>query len=185
MCLMTSAAAPVRGLVVERNLLAAWRSVGAPEPLGLAGAIVGDRGAVVAVLPQMPRGEWSGIAAPALASALGTRSVEVVLVPGARLSELVREWVYQAGQGSGRGVHLRVELDEDRPGSDDQPAVWLLVRAIDSSARELALRLASPTEPALPALRAVLGGRRVEVIDAEDARTATDRVDRSPSPGPA
>ncbi len=164
---MTSTTSAVTGLVVAPELLAAWRSVGAPEPIGLAGAVAGGRGAVVAVLPQMPVDDWSEPAAAALAAALGAGPVEVVVVPGANLAELVRAWVYQAGQGSGRGVHLQVEVDPGPGTAGTAPAVRLIVHAIDSSARELAMRLGSPHDPALAALRAVLGGREVAVLDAE------------------
>jgi hypothetical protein len=98
-------------------------------------------------------------ATPGLADALGVRSVEIIVITTTTLPELVRDWIYQAGQGSGRGVHVTV-----RTGST---TVRVLVRARDSSARELAFRLASLQEPALPALRALLGGREVSVEDEE------------------
>jgi hypothetical protein len=72
--------------------------------------------------------------------------------------------VNQAAQGAGRGVRVRLAGGEPRPGEP----VRVLVEAIDSSARELALRLASPYEPALPALEALLATS----VTVEDAETA-------------
>jgi hypothetical protein len=101
--------------------------------------------------------------AAAAGSVLDAGPVEVAALHAASadagLEDLLRQWVNQAAQGSGRGVRVRV--------AGDTP-VRVLVEAIDSSARELALRLASPWEPALPALRALLA-RPVTVEDAESA----------------
>ncbi len=160
-------ATAVPGLVIDPGLLEAWHRIGAPEPIGLAGALAGGCGAVVAVLAGPDDERWGEIAAPAMAAALGVSSVEVLAVPGSSLAALLREWIYQAAQGSGRGVHLKIDPEGGTPDPDGRPGIRLLVHAIDSSARELAMRLASPQDPALPALRAVLG-RPVDVIDAED-----------------
>jgi hypothetical protein len=127
--------------------------------------VAGDRAAVVAVVDPAAIGrDWSGPCTPLLGRAVGARVTDLVLVPEAGLSQLIRDWAYQAAQGSGRGVRIRVEIED---GVDAPGTVRLLVQAPDSSARELAARLASPTEPALAALRALLGGYRVEVIDVE------------------
>lgn len=200
---------PASDLVIDPRLLAAWESSAAGEvPVtGLAAAVSGDRAAVVAVAPGSLDDRVLESAAAALAEALGVRRAEVIAVPGSNLAELVREWTYQAAAGSGRGVHVRVLTDEESgsatparqpsgltpdpadPGAQDlvppAPAgVRVLVSAIDSSARELALRLASPQEPALNALRAVLGGRSVTVQEVDPAVWASTAAP-APAAAPA
>jgi hypothetical protein len=157
------------GLLVDHALRSAWRSAGGGEVLGIAGAIAGDLGAVVIVTGGPVADRVVAAATPELGAVLGVRAVEVVLASGRSLAELVRDWVYQAAQGSGRGVQVRTLVGSDQADSDDDGTgpIRVLVRAVDSSARELALRLASQQEPALPALRTLLGGRDVTVSDQE------------------
>jgi hypothetical protein len=108
-------------------------------------------------------GELAAVAGAA-ASWLGVGGpVEVAGLHATGLEELLRQWVNQAAQGAGRGVRVRLAPD-DPPGGP----VRVLVEAIDSSARELAQRLASPWEPALPALSALLA----TAVTVEDAETA-------------
>jgi hypothetical protein len=159
---MGSTAHSIAGLVIDPALLVAWRAaVPGSTVTGIAGAAAATQGAVVVVGSTPVDDSAVAAAAPGLAAVLGVRAVEVVVVTGSTLPELVRDWSYQAGQGSGRGVHVKVLTD------DDSGPVRVLVRAIDSSARELMLRLSSPQEPALPALTALLDGRRVTVEDEE------------------
>ncbi|HET9654297.1 MAG TPA: hypothetical protein VFP72_03010 [Kineosporiaceae bacterium] len=161
---MTPTADVIAGLVADPGLAAAWRrAVPGGELFGIAGATASTLGSVVVVAPGPIDDAQLTAATGELAQALGVRAVELVLASGSTLAELVRDWTYQAAQGSGRGVHVRVHADGDPA---DGP-VRVLVRAIDSSARELAFRLGSPQEPALPALRALLGGREVTVEDEE------------------
>lgn len=165
---MTPTAGVVAGLVVDPGLAAAWRrAVPGGELLGIAGATASTLGSVVVVTPGPIDDAQLAAATGELAQALGVRAVELVLASGSTLAELVRDWTYQAAQGSGRGVHVRVHADGDPAGDPAGVPVRVLVRAIDSSARELAFRLGSPQEPALPALRALLGGREVTVEDEE------------------
>jgi hypothetical protein len=158
------------GLTVDPALQQAWLTcVPDGELVGIAGATASTQGAVV-VVSATPVGDTALAAATRrLAEVLGVRSVELVVASGSTLAGLVRDWAYQAGQGSGRGVHVKVRSDDDDGdgGGEGSGPIRVLVRAIDSSARELALRLASPVEPALPALRALLGGREVTVEDEE------------------
>jgi hypothetical protein len=153
---------------VDPALREAWNQV-APTTglLGLAGAVSSGRSAAVVVTSGTLLESETTALATALGRALGTdAAAELVALEGAggdpleNLRSWARQWVNQAAQGSGRGVSTRVE---DPPA---QGPVVIRVRAIDSSARELAHRLASPHEPALPALRALLG-RQVEVVDDE------------------
>ena len=146
---------------------AAWP--GSPEtgPLvrGLAAAEAGGRGACVVVTDRtLSEAEVAAVAAAA-GSVLGAEPVEVAALhaPSAdpEPADLLRQWVNQAAQGSGRGVRVRVAST----GAGGGP-VRVLVESVDSSARELALRLASPWEPALPALRTLLAAE-VTVEDAE------------------
>lgn len=175
---MAPTANTIPGLVTDPSLHQAWRdAVPGTRLAAIAGAVAGGRGSVIVASPTPVDGAAPMAAAPGLAAALGVRSVEVVVVTAAELSQLVRDWAYQAGQGSGRGVHVTVRVGGDGANGSGGPdggrpdPVRVLVRAIDSSARELALRLASPTEPALAALRALLGGREVTVEDEEDLPT--------------
>jgi hypothetical protein len=149
-------------LVVQPELLAPWRSTAPGVGVGgLAGAVRSGRAAVVVVLDprrRRPSGSELAAAGAALAGALAVPAVELVTVDGPDLVAVVRQWVHQAAQGSGRGVAVAVHENES--------VVRVVVTAIDSSARELAMRLASPHEPALPALAALLG-RPVTVVDGE------------------
>lgn len=158
----------IAGLVVDPVLQEAWQErVPGAELIGIAGATASAQGSVVVVSATPVDGAALTAATRRLAEVLGVRAVEVVVAGGSTLADLVRDWTYQAGQGSGRGVHVRVRTDGGDEDGDGSGPVRVLVRAIDSSARELALRLASPQEPALPALRALLGGRQVTVEDEE------------------
>jgi hypothetical protein len=164
---MSTTAQPITGLVTEPALLDAWQaSVPGARLAGIAGAVAGNHGTVVVVSLTPVDDAAVAAATPGLAAVLGVRTVEVVLPAGQGLAELVRDWTYQAAQGSGRGVHVKVRGDAGSELGDTGP-VRVLVRAIDSSAREVAFRLASPQESALPALRALLGGREVTVRDEE------------------
>jgi hypothetical protein len=161
---MAPTADPIAGLVVDPALQRIWQAaIPDGEIVGIAGASASTLGTVVVACSAPVDDAAVEAATPGLAEVLGVRAVEVVVATGSTLAELVRDWTYQAAQGSGRGVRVRVLTDE----SDEAGAVRVLVRAIDSSARELAFRLASPQEPALPALRALLNGREVTVEDEE------------------
>lgn len=165
-------------LVVDPALRPAWdrTAPAGARLLGLAAAVTaGRRAAVVVADRPLTEAEGAELAAGMAADADGAEAglrveLAVLAVPGLtagpadleHLADLVRQWVNQAAQGSGRGVSVQVDA---APG--DGP-VRVLVRSIDSSARELAFRLASTYEPALPALRELLG-RPVTVHDVETA----------------
>jgi hypothetical protein len=169
---MASTANSIAGLVVDPELQHAWQAaVPGGKVVGIAGASASSLGTVVAVSATPVDDAAVAVAAPGLAEALGVRAVQVVVTTGSTLAELVRDWTYQAAQGSGRGVHVRVLTEEAEEAEEGTRAgaVRVLVRSIDSSARELAFRLASPQEPALPALRALLSGREVTVADEESS----------------
>jgi hypothetical protein len=164
---MAPTANSIADLVIDPALQQAWlAAVPGAELVGIAGAGASTQGCVVVVSATPVDDAALAAAAPGLAAVLGVRAVEVVVATGARLADLVRDWTYQAAQGSGRGVHVRVSTGDADGGTGSGP-VRVLARALDSSARELAFRLASPQEPALPALRALLGGREVTVEDEE------------------
>ena len=154
-------------LVIDPLLLTAWESLRLRdvELLGLAREVSEDttRAAVVVV------------SEPALADAAGRylqgqlddvleASTELVTLAGTAgdLPRLIRQWIDQAAHGAGRGVQMEVEVP---PG---EAPIKVGVRAVDSSARELAMRLASPNEPALAALESLLGGRPVIVLDTDE-----------------
>ena len=141
---------------------AAWPGAG-PLVRGLAAAETGGRGACVVVTDRpLSEAEIAAVAG-ATGALLGVPTeVAALHAPSAdpEPADLLRQWVNQAAQGSGRGVRVRV--------ADGSP-VRVLVEAIDSSARELAQRLASPWEPALPALRTLLGTE----VTVEDAETSS------------
>jgi hypothetical protein len=158
---------PVLAAAVSAAFLNRAGVATAPVVRGLAAAAAGGRGACVVVADRpLSDGEAAAVAT-ATASVLGVGGpVEVARLHGSGatpLADLVRQWVNQAAQGAGRGVRVRLAGDP-APGEP----VRVLVEAIDSSARELAMRLASPHEPALPALRALLA-TEVTVADAESS----------------
>lgn len=143
------------GDVAEASNAAVWRALGHGEALGIGAATAGDRGAVVVLTAAVPADldlHWAGAR---FADALGVSRAEVAVVQGDTVAHVVREWLFQVAQGSGRGVSVLVQEDGD--------VLRVLVDSVDSSAREVALRLASPHEPALAALTALLGHRTVEV----------------------
>jgi hypothetical protein len=161
-------------LTIDPRLLPAWHAVfpDGPDPRGLACCAIETRTAVIVAVPDDPGSEELEHLRAELATALAVPSVELAVVPVDNLSSLIRAWLYQAAQGSGRGVRMHLENTED-DGTGLESGLRVLIRAIDSSARELSFRLASPHEPALGALRALLDGVSVEVLDAETATTAT------------
>ncbi|MDQ1293096.1 MAG: hypothetical protein QG608_977 [Actinomycetota bacterium] len=160
-------------LTIDPRLLPAWRAVfpDGPDPRGLAGRVIETRAAVIVAVPDDPGSEELERLRSELATAFEVPSVELAVVPVDNLSSLMRAWLYQAAQGSGRGVRMQLESTADG-GTGHGTGLRVLIRAIDSSARELAFRLASPHEPALGSLRALLGGLAVEVLDAETAAPA-------------
>jgi hypothetical protein len=152
------------GLVIDPLLLSAWDALRLRDIrlLGLAGEISEDstRAAVV-VVTDRPLADAAGrYLQGQLDDVLETTTELVQLSDTAGdLPKLIRQWIDQAAQGTGRGVHLDVDIP---PGG---APIQLAVRALDSSARELSMRLASPNEPALAALESLLGGRPVVVLD--------------------
>jgi hypothetical protein len=155
------------GLVIDPLLLAAWESLRLRDVrlLGLAGELSEDstRAAVV-VVTDRPVGDSA-------AFYLEGQLEDALLVPvelirlndlHADLSKLLRQWINQAAQGAGRGVALNVDIPPT------PAAIQVAVHAVDSSARELAMRLASPNEPALAALETLLAGRPVIVLDVDE-----------------
>ncbi len=140
---------------VEASTAAVWRALGHGDALGIGTATVGDRGAVVVLTASVPADLDLHRVGARFADALGVARAEVAVVAADTVTGIVREWLYQAAQGSGRGASVRVEQDGD--------VLRVVVDSVDSSAREAALRLASPHEPALAALTALLPHRAVEV----------------------
>lgn len=138
-------------LRVDPDLLAGWPG---PEPLGLGSAA----GGVVVVTAEPVSPAVLREARERLAGVLGVPEVDLVAASGETLLDVLRDWVFQAAQGSGRGVHVRLE---DGAGG----RLRVLLDSWDSSAREVVLRLSSPHDPALAALGSVLPGG-VDLVDA-------------------
>ncbi|HST85427.1 MAG TPA: hypothetical protein VLL08_27045 [Kineosporiaceae bacterium] len=157
------------GLVIDPLLLSAWETLRLRDVrlLGLAGEISEDstRAAVV-VVTDRPLAEAAGRYFQGQLDDVLETTTELVTLNDAAcdLPRLIRQWINQAAQGAGRGVQLDIDVP---PGT---APIQVSVRAIDSSARELSMRLASPNEPALAALESLLGGRPVIVLDAEQSR---------------
>ena len=133
-------------LTVDPRLVVCWPG---PRPLGLAWARAGERAAVVAVTAEPVPGSALDAARVRLAAALGATSPDLVAASGATLLQVVRDWLFQAAQGSGRGVQVRLE-------DGGAGELRLLLDSWDSSAREAVLRLSSPQDPALAALEALV-----------------------------
>jgi hypothetical protein len=155
------------GLVIDPLLLSAWETLRLRDVrlLGLAGEISEDstRAAVV-VVTDRPLADAAGRYLRGQLDDVLETTTELVTLNDLEgdLTRLIRQWVNQAAQGAGRGVQLDLTIP---PGS---AAIQVGVRAIDSSARELSMRLASPNEPALAALESLLGGRPVIVLDVDE-----------------
>jgi|tagenome__1003787_1003787.scaffolds.fasta_scaffold20433701_1 hypothetical protein len=155
------------GLVIDPLLLSAWETLRLRDVrlLGLAGELSEDstRAAVVLVTDR-PLADAAGRYFQGQLDDVLETSTELVALSDAagNLPKLIRQWVNQAAQGAGRGVQLEVEVP---PGT---APIKVVIRAIDSSARELSMRLASPNEPALAALESLLGGRPVVVLEVDD-----------------
>ena len=152
------------GLVIDPLLLSAWEALRLKDVqlLGLAGEISEDslRAAVIVVTDQPLTDAASHYLQGQLDEVLEAPTELVTLSHVAGdLPNLLRQWINQAAQGAGRGVHLDLTIP------DGPEAIQVAVRAVDSSARELTMRLASANEPALAALESLLGGRPVIVLD--------------------
>ena len=157
---------PDDGLVIDPLLLSAWEGMRLRdvELLGLAAELSEDsvRAAAVVVTDRPMSDPAAAYLTVSISDVLEVPT-ELITLDDAdgNLARLLRQWINQAAQGTGRGVHLDVEIPpQPRP-------IQVAVRAVDSSARELAMRLASPNEPALAALETLLGGRPVIVLDVD------------------
>ena len=155
------------GLVIDPLLLGAWEALRLRdvELLGLAGELNEDATrACVVVVTDRPLADAAGRYLQGQLDEVLDATTELVRLdhPHQSLTKLIRQWIDQAASGAGRGVQLEVEVP-----AGDAP-IQVGVRARDSSARELAMRLASPHEPALPALESLLGGRPVIVLDVDE-----------------
>ena len=155
------------GLTLSPPLLPIWQAwVGGqstpPELHGLASALAGESTAATVIVASSPMldPDLSQDLREAFRVALGASRLELIAVPHEPLETLLKEWIYQAAQGTGRGIIVRFA-----EGPDGEIDIQL--RAIDSSARELAWRLASPHEADFAALRELLGERRSAVRDVE------------------
>jgi hypothetical protein len=154
------------GLVIDPVLLSAWEALRLKDVqlLGLAGEINEDstRAAVVLVT-DYPLADAAGRYLQGQLDEVLQAPTELVSLndAGGDLSRLLRQWIHQAAQGAGRGVQLSIMVP------DGPDPIQVSMHAIDSSARELAMRLASPNEPALAALETLLGGRPVLVMDVD------------------
>jgi hypothetical protein len=156
------------GLVIDPLLVQAWEAMRLKDVqlLGLAGEVSEDciRAAAV-VVTDRPLSDAAGRYLQGQLGDVLEAPTELVALNDvhANLPRLLRQWINQAAQGAGRGVQFDVEIP---PGLEP---IQLAVRAIDSSARELTMRLSSRNEPALAALETLLGGRPVIVTDTETA----------------
>lgn len=158
---------PDDGLVIDPLLLTAWEALRLRDVqlLGLAGEVSEDttRAAVV-VVTDRPIADAAGRYLQGQLDDVLEAATELVTLndTAGDLPRLIRQWIDQAAHGAGRGCQLQVDVP---PG---EAPIQVGVRAVDSSARELAMRLASPNEPALSALESLLGGRPVIVLDVDD-----------------
>ena len=154
---------PVVHLRIDRVLAAVWVEAGLGDHLlGLAAASDGEAGAAVAVTADPIDPDLPDVitAAGRMAAELGLDRLRLLTTRGPGLGSTVRDWLYQAAQGSGRGVSI--ELAEVDAGA----RLEVRVSSWDSSARELLLRLGSgggSAAPEVAALARVLGYRSVLV----------------------
>lgn len=134
-----------------------------------ASAAVDEPAACVVVITDRPAGHGpdSDVVTAAVRAAVERRlelsDVELIIASGGTLRAVVRDWLYQAAQGSGRGVSVRLE---ERRVTGARPALFVLVDSEDSSAREVAMRLAGPLgRLAREAFAGAMGFSAVEVRD--------------------
>lgn len=133
--------------------------------LGIGAGSDGETGCVVAVTADPVDPDDGGLApvAARLAAELGLDRVRLIAAQGPGLRTVLRDWLFQAAEGSGRGVRIT-------PAAPEPGVLELQVSAWDSSAREVELRLAGLGGPAAPeaqALAAVLGAREVRVREVD------------------
>jgi hypothetical protein len=155
---------------LDTGLAAACIGAGlAEDGLGGARAAVEGTSACVVVIAERPAGhgpDSDGVTAAvreAVARLLEPADVELIIASGGTLRAVVRDWLYQAAQGSGRGVSVRLE---EHAVSGARPVLTVFVDSPDSSAREVALRLAGPLgRLAREALAGALGFSAVDVRD--------------------
>lgn len=134
--------------------------------LGIGAGSDGETGCVVVVTADPVDPDGAGLAelAGRLAAELGLDRVRVITTEGPGLRTVLRDWLFQAAEGSGRGVRIT-------PVAPEPGVLELQVSSWDSSAREVELRLAGLGGPAAPeaqALAAVLGAREVRVREVEE-----------------
>jgi hypothetical protein len=152
------------GLVIDPLLLSAWESLRLRDVqlLGLAGEVSEESGrAAVVIVTDRPLTDAAGRYLQGQLDDVLETPTELVALSDATadLPKLLSQWITQAAHGAGRSVQSRVDIP---PGTEP---IQVAVRALDSSARDLAMLLASPNEPALAALESLLGGRPVIVLD--------------------
>jgi hypothetical protein len=139
------------GLVIDPVLLTAWEALRLKDVqlLGLAGEISEDstRASVVLVTDR-PLAEAAGRYLQGQLDDVLETPTELVALndAGGDLPRLLKQWIHLAAQGAGRGVQLVISVP------DDAEPIQVSVSALDSSARELTMRL---------------GGRPVHVLDTE------------------
>lgn len=155
------------GLVIDPLLVSAWESLRLRDVrlLGLAAEVSEDATRAAAVVVTSPLlTDAAGYYLQGQLDEVLRAATELVVLGDVAgdLPRLIRQWIDQAAHGAGRGVQLHIDVP-----SGSAP-IQIGVRAVDSSARELAMRLASPNEPALPALESLLGGRTVIVLDVDE-----------------
>jgi hypothetical protein len=152
------------GLVIDPLLLTAWESLRLRDIrlLGLAGEVSEDSGrAAVVVVTDRPLADAAGRYLQGQLDDVLEAPTELVALSdaAANLPNLLSQWITQAALGAGQEVQSEVDVP---PGSGP---IQVALRARGHSAQDLALHLASPSEPGLAALESLLGGRPVIVLD--------------------
>jgi hypothetical protein len=160
-------------LVIDSLLLPAWASLrlDGVKLLGLAGEVSEEsqRAAVVIVTNPPLAPAAAGYLEGELADLLGVPTELVPLSdPDGGLPGLLGQWLTRAAGGAGRDMQSDIRVP---PGSLPIQVSVRAGAASGASAQELALRLASPREPALAALETLLDGRPVIVVDQPRSRT--------------
>jgi hypothetical protein len=127
---------PLPELSRDPVLAQVWAEAGLGELLGIAAGSDGESGCAVAVTAAAvdPDPALLRAVADRMAAELGLAELRLLTVHGQSLRTVARDWLYQAAQGSGRGVSVRLDEQDGR--------LTVLVSSWDSSAREVELRLA-------------------------------------------
>lgn len=102
---------PALELSVDARLRAIWRAVSDAEPVGIAGAHIGDHATVIVVLRRAPGAEETSRAREGFLDSFGTTAVTVLPVVGDNYRALVESWFAGLDVGPSRVVSVTPDAE--------------------------------------------------------------------------